>query len=84
MKLPLVQRFFDANADKPPWAVRVGLAGMLFVCVGVALLACAFVVPAFQKYALLNAGVTLIVSGIVLCVLGCSAEPTKGDGTEAR
>ena len=79
MRLPLIQRFYSANPTKPAWAVRLALAGMAFIVTGAALvLGVAFVAP-FQREQVLCAAVTLIVSGIVMCLTASPAERRPGD-----
>ena len=83
MKVPLVQRVYDANPNKPAWAVHVGIAGMMFICVGVLLVACVAVVAGFQRDYVLCSAVTCIISGIVLCAIVSPVERRPGDPPNA-
>ena len=79
MRLALMRRFYDANPAKPVWAVRLGVAGMVFIVVGAALVLGVALVPGFQKLEVLSAAVTLVFSGIVMCFIVSPVERRPGD-----
>ena len=79
MKIPLARRFYDIRPSKPAWAVRLGFAGVLFMCAAVSLVACVAVLPQSQRLPVLCSAVTLGVSGIVLCGMAPPVQRRPGD-----
>ena len=65
-----VTRGGDDTVAQPPWAVRLSLAGVLFVGAGALITFAALVVHPLQNLDVLCSGVTLAVAGGVLRSIG--------------
>jgi hypothetical protein len=79
MRLPLIQRFYSANPAKPAWAIRLALAGMAFIVTGAALVLGVAFVGEFQREQVLCAAITLVISGIVMCLTASPVERRPED-----